>query len=102
MKPCPFCGGEAVIHCWIFGAQAICKKCRAKGPEAIDWKGRKRSFRARAIALWDSRPPITKATPEDLFRIVHGRGDAGSAREFRMTNPAVQKGWERLARRFNA
>lgn len=33
-----------------------------------------------------------------LFRIVHGKGDAGSEFEFNCLNNAVQEGWLRLAR----
>lgn len=37
LKPCPFCGGEAVIHINDGGVRVICKKCEASTPIAVDF-----------------------------------------------------------------
>lgn len=34
----------------------------------------------------------------DLFQIVHGKGDSGSTHSYLCQNPALQRGWVRLAR----
>jgi hypothetical protein len=55
MKPCPFCGREAVAHVWHFGAYVYCAGCRAHGPE-FNHDGPEDEKLAGAVRLWDERP----------------------------------------------
>jgi len=56
IKPCPFCGGEAIVSCvgnFIFESRVMCEDCRA----STDWYGaasRERSTES-AIAAWNRR-----------------------------------------------
>jgi hypothetical protein len=49
--------------------------------------------------IQDSRPPYHDLALK-CFRIVHGRGDAGSEQEFNYRSSAEQTGWRRLAARM--
>lgn len=82
LKPCPFCGGEAVFvtrsvgygrRCAIFNFEISCKSCLAKAPEAygsieiyLDQNGEVAMYkdeRSKAIEAWNRR-----AEPDQEWR----------------------------------
>lgn len=73
LKPCPFCGGEAIIDgcdetLWI----TICKKCNA----SIGYK----ETECEAIDAWNSRVEPT-FTPDELDAIRRNVRDLRAERE---------------------
>lgn len=60
LKPCPFCGGRAILVFSFYGASVVrCERqrCLSSGPE--------RATDAGAIAAWNRRAPITLDEWED-------------------------------------
>lgn len=52
LKPCPFCGGEALIAGGTKGRKIACRDCFAPGPPAND--------EAEARRLWNARAEVTR------------------------------------------
>lgn len=51
---CPFCGHEARLHEWYFGAVVFCPDCKARGPEVESQRTRHITGRL-AWKLWKIR-----------------------------------------------
>lgn len=54
LKPCPFCGGEAELHCDLDIYAVICSKCGAWGATVDDWHEGDNAAKD-AIAAWNRR-----------------------------------------------
>lgn len=57
LKPCPFCGGEAVLYVSKEGVCVVCFKCRVKTKSRIDCLEFSKPTNAtqRAIDDWNRR-----------------------------------------------
>lgn len=81
LKLCPFCGSE-VDTAYRSGAVCVvsCKGCRTDGPAAYvsdyldfseevtdeDWNEAVDKAKAEAVKKWNTRPPMTNMTAEEL------------------------------------
>ena len=54
LLPCPFCGGEAELHCDLDIYAVICSKCGAWGATVDDWHEGDNAAKD-AIAAWNRR-----------------------------------------------
>lgn len=54
LKPCPFCGGEAVLHVEN-GAYIICKDCLVRTPVKKDFGGSLGDSANKLMELWNER-----------------------------------------------
>lgn len=53
LKPCPFCGGTAVVSAEHQGSQAWCKDCNVATPICIS--NSNESSMKRAVKMWNRR-----------------------------------------------
>lgn len=62
LKPCPFCGGEAVVHV-NNGVRAICKECGASSKVLVDGysQGRPNGSAIKGVVkAWNTRKPMER------------------------------------------
>lgn len=62
LKPCPFCGGEAVLHVED-GVCAICRKCGCRTISLVDgnYSGKPGGNAIKAVAeKWNTRKPMER------------------------------------------
>lgn len=62
LKPCPFCGGEAVVHV-NDGVRVICRECGASSKGLVDGysKGRPNGSAIKGVVkAWNTRKPMER------------------------------------------
>lgn len=62
LKPCPFCGGEAVVHV-NDGVRVICRECGASSKGLVDGysQGRPNGSAIKAVVTaWNTRKPMER------------------------------------------
>lgn len=63
LKPCPFCGGEAVLHV-NNGVMVVCKKCGCRTNTGIDYWNPIYGYQSRSvdevIEAWNRRAAVNE------------------------------------------
>ena len=94
LKPCPFCGGRAVLVTRIIkkpafcseGAQVICGECRASGRlflEVFCRFGEDNTHVLLAINAWNTRFPPKKRSKKEIIQLNQ---EINKARKERLLN----------------
>jgi len=82
LKPCPFCGGEAVVHA-NDGVKVICRECGASSKGLVDVysQGRPNGGAIKAVVTaWNNRKPMERIV-EQIQEVAKNYCDAISCED---------------------
>lgn len=83
LKPCPFCGGEAVVHA-NDGVKVICRECGASSKGLVDGysQGRPNGSAIKGVVkAWNTRKPME--------RIVEQLEEMGNIKFSSLSKPLI-------------
>ena len=75
LKPCPFCGGDAVFEHPITEAVIWCRECKARilrssNPMIYSYKLGREIEADSVVRAWNARPPLHKERPLGATTVI--------------------------------